>query len=324
MLEREAVPGGRAGRLGARRLPVRHRPDRADDAGAHRRLAGLRRRAAGGLAASWSRSTRSTGRTTRTASTLDVHADVEAMAAEIARVCGAAEAAGYRRYVDWVSALYRLEMRDFIDRNLDSPLDLLGPTWPGWSRLRGFGRLAPAVARHLKDPRTQRVFSFQAMYAGLSPYEALALYAVIAYMDSRRRGVVPAGWRDARGARGDGRRRGQKHGVRVPVRDAGRPGRDRRRPGPVRAHRRRRARRVRRGRPHPRPAGRVPDLLPPGAAPRRIGRLRYSPSCWLLLAGSTAATPRSRTTTSTSAGPGGACSTRSSGTAGSCATRRCW
>ena len=28
------------------------------------------------------------------------------------------------------------------------------------------------------------MFSFQAMYAGLSPYDALAIYAVIGYMDS--------------------------------------------------------------------------------------------------------------------------------------------
>ena len=28
------------------------------------------------------------------------------------------------------------------------------------------------------------MFTFQAMYAGLSPYDALAIYAVIAYMDS--------------------------------------------------------------------------------------------------------------------------------------------
>src|SRR3712207_8424517 len=43
------------------------------------------------------------------------------------RVCGASEAAGYRRYVDFVSTLYRLEMHDFIDRNVDSPGGLVTP-----------------------------------------------------------------------------------------------------------------------------------------------------------------------------------------------------
>ena len=39
----------------------------------------------------------------------------------------------------------------------------------------------------------RRVFSFQSMYAGLSPYEALAVYAVITYMDSVRGVYFPKG-----------------------------------------------------------------------------------------------------------------------------------
>ncbi len=115
---------------------------------------------------------------------LDVHSDTEAMAAEIERVIGPGEAAGYRRYVDFVSALYRYEMHDFIDRNIDSPLDLLTPDLARLAAVGGFRRLAPKVNEYLNDPRTQRIYSFQAMYAGLSPYDALAIYAVIAYMDS--------------------------------------------------------------------------------------------------------------------------------------------
>ena len=117
-------------------------------------------------------------------STLDVHADPAAMAAEVERVCGPAEAAGYLRFVEFVGTLYRLQMRRFIDRNLDSPLGLVGPSLARLVALGGFRRLAPVVARYLKDPRTQRVFSFQAMYAGLAPHQALAIYAVIAYMDT--------------------------------------------------------------------------------------------------------------------------------------------
>jgi phytoene desaturase len=115
---------------------------------------------------------------------LDVHASIEAMAAEVASVCGGAAADGYRRFVSFVSRLYELEMRDFIDRNIDSPLDLLRPSLARLAAIGGFRRLAPKVASFLPDERLQRVFSFQAMYAGLSPYDALALYAVIGYMDS--------------------------------------------------------------------------------------------------------------------------------------------
>jgi phytoene desaturase len=117
-------------------------------------------------------------------SILDVHPDVDAMADEIAVVIGPQEAAGYRRYVDFVTELYRLEMADFIDRNIDTPFDLLTPNLARLVALGGFRRLAPKVEQYLRDPRTQRVFSFQSMYAGLSPHDALAIYAVIAYMDS--------------------------------------------------------------------------------------------------------------------------------------------
>ena len=117
-------------------------------------------------------------------SVLDVHSDVDEMAEEIASVIGPQEAAGYRRYVDFVSDLYKYEMKDFIDRNIDSPLDLLTPDLAKLVAIGGFRKLAPKVREYLKDPRTERVYSFQAMYAGLSPYDALAIYAVIAYMDS--------------------------------------------------------------------------------------------------------------------------------------------
>ena len=130
-------------------------------------------------------------------STLDVHCDVDAMADEIAAVCGGAEAAGYRRYVDFVSTLYRSEMRTFIDRNIDSPFSLVRPDLARLVALGGFRRLAPKVEQYLHDPRTQRVFSFQSMYAGLAPQDALALYAVISYMDSVSGVFFPRGGMNA-------------------------------------------------------------------------------------------------------------------------------
>lgn len=126
-------------------------------------------------------------------SSLDVFADTDRMAQEIASVIGPVEAAGYRRYVEFVSQLYRYEMADFIDRNIDSPVDLLTNNLARLTSIGAFRRLAPKVAQYLKDPRTQRVFSFQSMYAGLSPHDALAIYAVIAYMDSVAGVFVPKG-----------------------------------------------------------------------------------------------------------------------------------
>jgi phytoene desaturase len=117
-------------------------------------------------------------------STLDVHTDTVRMAAEISRVCGPREADGYLRFVDFAQGLWRLERDNFIDRNLDSPVDLVNLNLLRLLAGGGFRRLQPKINQFFRNPRTQRIFSFQAMYAGLAPHDALAIYAVIAYLDS--------------------------------------------------------------------------------------------------------------------------------------------
>jgi phytoene desaturase len=114
---------------------------------------------------------------------LDVHADVDAFAAGVAALCGPAEADALRRYLAHLAELYRLQLTAFIDRNLDSPLDLLGPELVALARRGGFGRLSRHVARNFRDDRLRRLFSFQALYAGVSPFRAIAAYAVIAQLD---------------------------------------------------------------------------------------------------------------------------------------------
>jgi phytoene desaturase len=78
---------------------------------------------------------------------LDVHADPDAFAAEVAALCGPAEADALRRY------------------------------------LADLGRLSRHVAGYFADDRLRRLFSFQALYAGVSPFRAIAAYAVIAQLD---------------------------------------------------------------------------------------------------------------------------------------------
>jgi phytoene desaturase len=114
---------------------------------------------------------------------LDVHAAPDAFAAEVARLCGPAEADALRRYLADLAELYRLQLTTFIDRNLDSPLDLLGPQLVQLARRGGFGRLSSHVGRYFADDRLRRLFSFQALYAGVSPFKAIAAYAVIAQLD---------------------------------------------------------------------------------------------------------------------------------------------
>lgn len=119
----------------------------------------------------------------------------EAMASEIASVCGGDQAQAFGRFCDWLTDLYRLELPNFIDRNFDSLLDLARPVMPLVTlvRMGGLRKLAKVVNSYFSDERLQRLFSFQSMYAGLSPFEALALYCVITYMDTVEGVFFPEG-----------------------------------------------------------------------------------------------------------------------------------
>ena len=211
-------------------------------------------------------------------SRLYVRGSVDAMRDEVADVCGRAEADRFVAFAEHLRRLYEVEYHHFIDTNFNSVLDLARPVvMARLLRLGGFRRLYPLVASHLRDWRLIRLFTFQAMYAGMSPYEALGVYAVIAYMDSVAGVYFPAGG---------------IHAVSRALADlAVRRGVDLRL-GTTVAHvevRGGRATGVRTADGEVVAADRVvlnPDLpvayrelLGPELTPRRVRRLRYSPSC---------------------------------------------
>ncbi len=217
-------------------------------------------------------------------STLHVRADPAAMAAEIRDVCGPRDAAGWERFVAYLRRLYELEMPHFIDRNLDSPLQLVGTPLARLVAMGGFTKLDRKVASFFQDERLRRLFSFQAMYAGLAPAQALAIYSVITYMDCIEGVYFPEGGMHAvpRALAAAA----AAHGVTVRYNTT--------------AHRvevsggRARAVLTTQGERIPADAVVVNadlptayrELLPPGYTPRRVKRLRYSPSAVVLHAGS--------------------------------------
>lgn len=119
----------------------------------------------------------------------------ERMRAEIAAECGARDVVAFDRFVAWLKRLHDVELPHFIDVNFDSPLGLLRSPRAiiELLRLGALRRLGPEIGRRFDDERLRRVFSFQAMYAGLAPAQALALYAVITYMDIIEGVWFPAG-----------------------------------------------------------------------------------------------------------------------------------
>lgn len=115
---------------------------------------------------------------------IDVHPNPDRMAAAIEEFAGAAQAAGYLALRYWLTRLYQTEFDGFIAANFDSPLSLLTPQLARLAAIGGFRRWERMVKRFIADERLQRVFTFQALYAGVAPRHALAVYAVIAYMDT--------------------------------------------------------------------------------------------------------------------------------------------
>ena len=76
-------------------------------------------------------------------SSLDVHSDRDAMAAEVERFAGPQEAQGYLRLRDWLTRLYEVEFDGFIGSNFDSPLSLLTPQLARLAAIGGFRRWEP-------------------------------------------------------------------------------------------------------------------------------------------------------------------------------------
>lgn len=116
--------------------------------------------------------------------TLQVHTNPTAMYAEVERFASRKEADAYLQMRQWLTALYETEFDGFIGANFDSPLSLLTPQLGRLLAMGGFRRWESVIRKFLSDERLLRVFTFQALYAGVPPQSALAVYAVIAYMDT--------------------------------------------------------------------------------------------------------------------------------------------
>ncbi|TSE01206.1 phytoene desaturase [Skermania sp. ID1734] len=122
-------------------------------------------------------------------STINVHSDADAMFAEVSRTCGPAEAQRYLQLRRWLAAVFTAEYDTFMAANFDSPLNLVSSRRSFTDlmtlvRLGAFGRLGPKVGRFIGDERLRRLFTFQALYAGLAPQQALAVYGAIPHMDT--------------------------------------------------------------------------------------------------------------------------------------------
>ncbi|GAA4746898.1 phytoene desaturase family protein [Gordonia alkaliphila] len=115
----------------------------------------------------------------------------------VAEAFGPRAARGTDDLLRWLRQVYDAEFDVFIDRNYGGLRDLTGPETRRAAtelvKLRTLGGLTGAVARFVDDERVQRAFTFQALYAGVPPHRARAIYAIIADMDIGRGLSAPVG-----------------------------------------------------------------------------------------------------------------------------------
>lgn len=115
---------------------------------------------------------------------LDCTTDVDMMASRLAALSGPRAAEAYRRMLHDLGELYRTSIPQFVRRNYRSPIELLHPRRVAIALKHGMlGNLAKGIGRYFDDPRLQMLFTLQAMYLGLSPYDAPFVYAVLTYME---------------------------------------------------------------------------------------------------------------------------------------------
>ncbi len=98
----------------------------------------------------------------------------------------------FHRLHTWLAEIFEASFDNFMGRSFDSPANMVGDRSSRADLLRllrlgAFGSLGRAVVKHLPknvDPELRRVFSFQALYAGVGPDQARAVYGCIAHMDT--------------------------------------------------------------------------------------------------------------------------------------------
>lgn len=98
---------------------------------------------------------------------------------------GLDQAQGFQKYSDWLAKLEDVEFDNFVAKNFSNVFDLFKT--PGalvkLLSMGAFRKMDKKVESFISDPRLVSMSTFQALYAGVTPSQALAVYCIISYMD---------------------------------------------------------------------------------------------------------------------------------------------
>jgi phytoene desaturase len=118
----------------------------------------------------------------RDGTTLDVTSRINALVENVERI----EPGAGVGLLDFLAAAGRMHRTGvaFVDRNVHRARDFFSLRDAGLLAARGaLGRLRALVSKHFRDERLRDAFSFQSLYLGLSPFDAMAIYALLPYTE---------------------------------------------------------------------------------------------------------------------------------------------
>ncbi|MDI7278192.1 MAG: phytoene desaturase family protein, partial [Anaerolineae bacterium] len=116
-------------------------------------------------------------------SSLALRTDLVAMREELEHI----EPGAFRNYLAFLAEggqNYDLSLRHFLGRRFDNPFQFFAPAHlPLMLRMRVLQRHFARVAHYFRSDRLHRALTFQTMYLGSSPFDALATYTLLQYAE---------------------------------------------------------------------------------------------------------------------------------------------
>ncbi|QGG48741.1 phytoene desaturase family protein [Heliorestis convoluta] len=97
---------------------------------------------------------------------------------------------GYLKYLAQINPRYLAARHKFIEKNFNSLGDFLNvDTLVGMWQLKTLNSMYADISRYIKDERLRIALTFQAIYLGISPYDAPSIYTIIAYVEHGLTGI---------------------------------------------------------------------------------------------------------------------------------------
>ncbi|MBP6872869.1 MAG: phytoene desaturase [Bacteroidales bacterium] len=90
----------------------------------------------------------------------------------------------FLRYMDKSFKAYKVSMETIIDRNYDNIFQFINPVnLFRLFRLNAFGNHYRTSARYFKNENLRTAFTFQNIYVGQNPFEAMAIFSMLPFME---------------------------------------------------------------------------------------------------------------------------------------------